>query len=65
MAIAEHRPEELYARNRGLLTMSKGQLHDFAATQESGLPQRKHSIPARRRPDEQHRGYGGHARRKK
>ena len=30
-AIAEHEPEKLYARNRGMLTLSKGQLHDFAS----------------------------------
>ena len=38
-AIAEHHPEKLYARNRGLLEMSPSQLHDYAATKESGLPQ--------------------------
>lgn len=32
MAIAEHHPDKLYKKNRGLLKMSKGQLHDFAAT---------------------------------
>ncbi len=41
MAIAEHHPEQLYARNRGLLKMSHSQLHDFAATPEKGLAQRK------------------------
>lgn len=41
MAIAEHHPEELYGRNRGLLKMSHKQLHDFAATPEKGLPKRK------------------------
>ena len=30
MAIAEHEPEKLYARNKGLKKMSKSQLHDFA-----------------------------------
>jgi hypothetical protein len=44
MAIAEHHPEELYARNQGLLGMSHDQLHDFAATPERGLPERKHSL---------------------
>ena len=39
MAIAQHHPEKLYARNRGMLSMSKGQLHDFAATPEKGLPE--------------------------
>lgn len=40
MAIAEHHPEQLYSRNKGLLKMSKQQLHDFAATKERGLPKR-------------------------
>lgn len=38
MAIAEHHPEELNAKNKGLLKMSKGQLHDFASTKEKNLP---------------------------
>lgn len=43
MAIAEHHPDELFARNKGLAQMSQGQLHDFAATKEKGLPmQTKH-----------------------
>jgi len=29
-AIAEHVPGKLYSRNRGMLDMTKGQLHDFA-----------------------------------
>jgi hypothetical protein len=41
MAIAEHAPEKLYSKNRGLLKMSKSQLHDFAATKRKGLPARK------------------------
>jgi len=32
MAIAEHAPGKLYGRNKGLLKMSKSQLHDFAST---------------------------------
>ena len=36
-AIAEHHPEKLYARNRGLLKMSKKQLHDFASTKEKSI----------------------------
>lgn len=32
MAIAEHEPSKVYNKNRGVLKMSKGQLHDFAAT---------------------------------
>lgn len=31
MAIAEHEPHKLFARNRGMLSMSKEQLHDFAS----------------------------------
>jgi len=41
MAIAEHEPGKLYARNRGLLKMTHKQLHDFAATKRKGLPKRK------------------------
>ena len=43
MAIAEHAPDKLYARNSGLKKMSKGQLHDFASTPRKGLPKRKKS----------------------
>lgn len=32
MAIAEHNPSAVSKKNRGVLKMSKGQLHDFAAT---------------------------------
>jgi len=39
MAIAEHHPDQLYERNKGLLKMSHSQLHDFAATSEKNLPQ--------------------------
>jgi hypothetical protein len=41
MAIAEHNPAKLYKKNRGLLKMSKKQLHDFSSTSEFGLPARK------------------------
>jgi hypothetical protein len=41
MAIAEHHPEQLFAKNKGLLQMSKGQLHDYASTPEKSLPVRK------------------------
>jgi hypothetical protein len=40
-AIAEHHPEQLYARNRGLAQMSPSQLHEFAATKRKGLPKHK------------------------
>lgn len=39
MAIAEHHPEQLNAKNKGLLDMSHKQLHEFAATSEKGLPE--------------------------
>ena len=38
MAIAEHAPEKLYKRNRGLRKMSHVQLEDFASTREKHLP---------------------------
>lgn len=31
-AIAEHEPEKLFARNKGLLSMGKGDLKKFATT---------------------------------
>jgi hypothetical protein len=40
MAIAEHHPGAVYARNKGVLSMSKEQLHDFASTKEKKLPKR-------------------------
>ena len=39
MAIAEHSPEKLYGRNKGVAKMSQSQLHDFAATKRKGLPE--------------------------
>ena len=41
MAIAEHHPEKLYKRNKGLKKMTKSQLHDYASTKEKGLPKKK------------------------
>ncbi len=41
MAIALHNPGKLDKKNRGLLGMSKSQLHDFASTPRKGLPKRK------------------------
>lgn len=37
-AIAEHDPDDLYARNRSLLKVDPGDMHDFAATSEKNLP---------------------------
>jgi hypothetical protein len=43
MAIAEHSPSKLSAKNQGLLKMSKSQLRDFARTKTSGLPRKVRS----------------------
>jgi hypothetical protein len=40
MAIAEHAPSKVKAKNKGVLKMSKKQLHDFAATKTKGLPKK-------------------------
>ena len=45
-AIAEHHPNELYARNKGMLKMSHKQLHDFASTKEKGMPHYAKTKPA-------------------
>lgn len=42
MAIAEHHPEKLYKRNRGVLSMSHQELHDYASTK--GMKKKKKSI---------------------
>ena len=41
MAIAEHNPSKVQKKNRGVLSMSKDQLHDFAATKGLGNKQPK------------------------
>lgn len=41
MAIAEHHPEEVSDKNKGVLKMSHKQLHDFAATKGFGLGKKK------------------------
>ena len=41
MAIAEHHPSKVSKKNRGVLKMSKKQLHDYASTKEKGLPKKK------------------------
>ena len=38
MAIAEHDPSKVSAKNRGVLKMSRQQLHDFAVGSEAGKP---------------------------
>lgn len=32
MALAEHAPSKVSGKNKGVLKMSKGQLHDFASS---------------------------------
>ena len=52
MAIAEHHPEELYPENKGLTKMSHSQLHDFAATKETNLPQHVYAgLKGKRKPN--------------
>lgn len=38
-AIAEHHPEQLHKENKGLASLSKKTLRDFAAVPEKGLPE--------------------------
>ena len=48
-AIAEHNPSQLYARNRGMASMTLNELHKFASTKSANLPAhvRKAKHPAR------------------
>jgi hypothetical protein len=48
MAIAEHHPEELNEKNKGLLDMSHKQLHEFASTPRKNLPTYAHARKARK-----------------
>lgn len=41
MGLAEHHPEKVKGKNRGVLKMSHAQLHDFAKTKEKNLPSKK------------------------
>ena len=43
MAIAEHHPEKLLKRNRGVSKMGKEKLRDFSKTKEKHLPNRSES----------------------
>jgi hypothetical protein len=40
MGLAEHHPDQVYSRNRGVLGMNHQQLHDYASTKQKGLPDR-------------------------
>lgn len=41
MGLALHHPEKVKAKNRSILSMSKGDMEDFARTPEKGLPTKK------------------------
>lgn len=47
MAIAEHNPSAVSAKNRGVLGMSHDQLHDFAATKGAPAGHAKKNKPAK------------------
>lgn len=49
MAIAEHHPEMLYKRNRGMLKMSRQQLHEYASTSEVGMSTKEKNDKRRER----------------
>lgn len=40
-AIAEHEPEKLHKRNRGVLGMKKSEMHKFSSTKRKNLPYKK------------------------
>lgn len=48
MAIAEHAPDKLYARNKALAKMSQSSLHDFASTKTTGLPKHVHKASGKK-----------------
>lgn len=41
MAIAKNEPGKLFAKNKGMLKMSKSELSKFASTKTKGLPKYK------------------------
>jgi len=43
-AIAKHHPEDLYERNKGLLSMTQEQLGHYAGTSEKGLPDKSKGV---------------------
>jgi len=42
-AIAEHHPEKLHKENKGVLSMSQKQLHEFASTKGLGKKKAAHA----------------------
>lgn len=50
MAIAEHEPSKLNAKNKGMLKMSHEQLHDFASSVDpSEKKKKKFTFPSNKR----------------
>lgn len=47
IGLAEHHPDKVYPENRSILGMRKSDMHDFASTRESGLPEH---APKKKRP---------------
>lgn len=44
MAIGKHNPGMVKKKNRGILKMGKGSMHDYASTPEKGLPMKVRTI---------------------
>lgn len=38
IGLAKHHPEKVYSKNKGILGMTKSDMHDFASTKETSLP---------------------------
>ena len=49
--LAEHHPEKVSAKNKGVLSMSKKSMHDFASTKEKGLPSKKKAFTPKHKGD--------------
>jgi hypothetical protein len=47
MAIAEHHPEMLHEKNKGMMEMKKEEMHKMASTKEEGLPMSRKSTQKR------------------
>lgn len=43
MGMALHNPKKIYRKNKGVLSMGKEDLQDFASTKQTGLPM--HILP--------------------
>lgn len=50
IALAEHHPEEVYPKNRGVLKMKKSEMHKFASTKEKNLPEKVKSKTKKKHP---------------